>query len=196
MARRRWGKTYRNEEIGVIRQGYYITFFTYLAKDWKKFASVLYNSFFHKKDVGLQPFEEANIRRATIEIGLYMLLGVLVSLLAVGDDEEDEDVSSARWFALYQIRRLRKELGSLMPTPTIIGDNWRLLKSPSAFNGTIDRVVSLSGQFYDPFAVYEKQTGVFEKGDSKLYAKFLKLFGNISNMTTIEEHYKNLQRTF
>ena len=196
MARRRWGKTYRNEEIGVVRQGFYMTFFGYLFSDFKRFLSIVYNSYTHNKDTGLQPFEEANIRRATMEIGIFLLTGLLATLLAVGDDDEDdEDVSNLRWFTLYQLLRLNKEMGSLIIQPTIIHDNWKLLKSPSAFNGFIDRVLRLADQtIRDPWGEYEKKTGVFKKGDSKLYARWIKLFGNVFNATNIEESYENLNR--
>jgi hypothetical protein len=197
MARRRFGKLYRNEEIGVIRQGYYITFFSYLIGDFKRFHKIVYNSIFHKEDQGLQPFEEANIRRATMEIGVYALLGLLVAVLAIGDDEDEEDISTFRYLALYQLTRLRKEMGGLMPDPftlSMINDNWKLLKSPSAFNGTVDRLLRFIAQIRDPFAVYKRDEGVFEKGDSKLYAKFLKLFGNITNATDLNEMLDNLNR--
>jgi len=197
MARRRWGKLYRNEEVGVIRQGYYITFFSYLFTDWKKLSTMFMNSFRGtKQDTGLQPFEEANVRRATMELGIYLLLGLLVAVLAIGDDEDDEDVSAFRALALYELTRLRKEIGSLAPVPSFFGDNWKLFKSPTAFNGTVDRAYSFLSQVADPFAVYEKEQGIFKKGDSKLYAKGLKLFGNITSATNLDEMTKNLNRTF
>jgi hypothetical protein len=195
MARRRWGKTYRNEEIGVVRQGFYMTFFGYLFSDFKRFGSIVWNSYFHQKDTGLQPFEEANIRRATLEIAIYIGLSVLASLLAVGDDEDDEDISTLRWITAYQVLRLKREIGSLAPSPTVIGDNWKVLKSPSAFNGFIDRTLGFFHQlFSDTWGVYEHKTGSFEKGDSKLRAKWLKLFGNFANVTDAQEAYKNLNR--
>jgi hypothetical protein len=201
MARRRFGKTYRNEELGVVRQGYYNTFFKYLFSDYKRFASIVYNAHFHSKDQGLEPFEEANIRRAFMEISVYTMLGLLIAVLALGDDEDDEEISAVRWIALYELTKLKKEMGSLMPVPTIITDNWKVLKSPSAFNSTIDRTLRFGDQlltdvFSLSFERYERKEGVFEKGDSKLYAKFLKLFGNISNVTSVEEAYENLNRNF
>jgi hypothetical protein len=197
MARRRWGKLYRNEEIGVIRQGYYMTFFKYLFGDISKIKTMFFNSFSSTKtDTGLQSFEEANIRRAVMEMGIYAVLGLLIAMLAIGDEEDEEEVSNYRWLALYELQRLRKELGSLMPTLTIVGDNWKLLKSPSAFNHTVDKLIGIGKQMGDPFGVYEKRTGIFEKGDSKMKAKFLKLFGNIGNATNAEEAYKNLNRNF
>jgi hypothetical protein len=201
MARRRFGSLRRNEEIGTIKEGYYRTFFKYLLTDFKRMGSIVYNAHFHKKDQGLSPMEEANMRRAFIEMATILLLSLTLMMLAPGDDEDKDEISSARYFALYQLLRLRKELGALAPTYTIIGDNWKLLNSPSALKGFIDRALKFGIQLSDPFAVYDRNYGIAEKGDSKLWIKFRKLFGTLSLPFVLEntnprESYENLTRNW
>lgn len=221
---RRFGTMQRNEELGMIREGYYRTFLKYAFQDLLEMGNMLRGrrgksdkysrftllSFLNpvNKNVDaleLNDIEYNNLRRSTKELGMLILLSLIVGALAPDDDEDKKQITSLRWLMLYELERLRKEINGLtMVHPKAIEDNWKIIKSPSAFSGFFDRFVRFAMQFSDPFETYEKSQGTAEKGDSKLWVKFLKLFGNAKSdykvydsdnfSKSLRESYDNLNR--
>ena len=62
-------------------------------------------------------------------MGSFLLLAGIVHLLrGAWDDDDDWDKN----FALMTMMRLQSQVGSLVPSPTAIDDNWKILKSPAA----------------------------------------------------------------
>jgi hypothetical protein len=59
-----------------------------------------------------------------------------------------------------------------------VQEMFKTISQPTVAFGTIKRLFKVYTTLTtDPFGTYDRDTGIFEKGDSKLFAAFLKLFG-------------------
>jgi hypothetical protein len=102
-------------------------------------------------------------------------------------------------FMLYEAIRMRSETIQFLPG---IGlrDWYRTVKSPSAMTGTLDRFIRFSDQFFftwDPEKLdYQKKQGVWDKGDNKSWAYFLKLMGYSGYTLTPGEAVKAFEGTY
>lgn len=80
-------------------------------------------------------------------------------------------------FVLYEMIRMNSETAAYI-SPR---DAYRVVKSPSAMTGTLERAIKFTDQFFltwDPEKLeYQRKQGVWEKGDNKSWAYFLKLMG-------------------
>ena len=68
----------------------------------------------------------------------------------------------------------------------------RILKSPSATLNMYTKVTKLLSQLTDPSAVYERRSGLNDKGDSKLWARvrdLLPILNNIDKSRTPSESF-------
>jgi len=206
---RRFGGIRRDEELGDLTYGYYRNFFKLMVHDTKALWGEYYNNVLKTGltagkaggdfDSKLSDLERENIRRAAKELTSLLMLFMLVAVMAPGDDEDKSKISSTRYTALYLAERLKKEVSSMSPNPVgLVADNWKLLRSPSAISGFVDRFLKLIVQVGDPTATYAKDTGIAEKGDNKLYIKARKLMGTLAlpgfEPTTSREAFENLNR--
>jgi hypothetical protein len=92
---------------------------------------------------------------------------------------------------------MRSETSQYVPIYGI-RDAYRTVKSPSAATVTIDRALKFVDQFFvqswDPEkAVYQRRTGVWEKGDNKSWAYFLKVMGITGYTLSPEEAIKSFE---
>lgn len=171
-----------DQELGTVTEGYMSFFYKNLFKEAKQLGRFLIgsdNGFYHEH-------EKQNLRRARREILIVAATGALVILLnslIEGSDDEDEK-RNIRYF-LYLTMRINNELGIYgtigdpqnilgLPSP---GEMYKTIKNPIPAFGVTDKLIKVLQQMTDPTAVYERDSGVWEKGDSKLWAKFLKFWG-------------------
>ena len=170
-----------DQELGTITEGYMSFFYKNLFKEANQLGRFLVGS-----DNGFyNEHEKQNLRRARREILIVAATGALVillnSLIEGSDDEEEK--RNIRYF-LYLTMRINNELGIygtigdpqnlLLPSP---GEMYKTIKNPFPAFSVTDKLIKVLQQITDPFAVYERDSGVWEKGDSKLWAKFLKFWG-------------------
>jgi hypothetical protein len=120
-------------------------------------------------------------------------------MASAADDDEELKKSVAFNHVYYQLIRMRSETMTYYP---VIGfpDAWRMLKSPTAAMGSIDRTTKFLNQFLltwnEEDLVYQKDTGVFEKGDNKSWAYFLKMIGLTGKNFEPAEAVKGFEATF
>ena len=107
---------------------------------------------------------------------MYALITVLKGLT---DDDKDEELKK-NWmynFMLYQAYRMKSETSQFISP----ADTYRVIKSPSAITGTLERAVKFTDQFiftWNPDKLdFQRKTGVWNEGDNKSWAYFLKLMG-------------------
>ncbi len=187
--KRRFKKLSGDQEINTITEGYYITF-------WNTFVRDLRDMQFNvaKNWSGYSTFEKAQIKRTTAEAVFIISLTALVMVLkAAGDDDEDLKKNYLYNFVLYQATRQRSETSAYI-SPI---DAYRVVKSPSAMTGTLDRTIKFTNQIL-PWNIteeYKKKTGVWDKGDNKAWAYFLKLMGYSGYNITPEEAVKSFEGT-
>lgn len=181
--KRRYKSLTMDQEYSDYNEGYWRTFFRVLKSDYKKLAR--YSLGLDKPNTVVGKFERENVARAARELaiifGTGMLAIILNSLMKAADDEDKDKFKHL----LYLTMKLNQELGAY----GTIGDpqNWgipnvqeifRTLSQPTVAYGTVKRLFKVYTILTtDPLGVYQKETGIFEKGDSKLLAALMKLFG-------------------
>ena len=128
-------------------------------------------------DKDLTETERNNLKKAVVELSTYMVLMAMAGLLgAMGDDDDELKDSYGYNLAMYEILRLKSEIGFFIPIANLQqGDLLRIIKSPSSANTLLERFAKASSQAFNPLEEYERKSGPWEKGDNKFKAKLLKL---------------------
>jgi len=200
--KKRWKKLGMDQELGAPTEGYYITFYKTFVRDLRDYKFNIMKNW-----ASYSPFEKAQIRRviaeATIILTTIALIMLIRSMMGTGDDDDKltESQKAARDnyiynFVLYEATRMRSETSSYIN----IVDAYRVVKSPSAMTGTLNRAIKFTDQFiftWNPEKLsYQKDTGVWNKGDNKSWAYFLKLMGFSGYNFTPGEAVKSFESTF
>lgn len=193
--KRRFKRLSYDQELESFTEGYYRSFWNLYLKQLVQFKFKLM-----AKYSDLTPFQKAQVKRVIAEATIIVGLSVLAILLkaAVDDDDEDLKKNYAYNFVLYEVIRMRSETASYI-NPT---DAYRVVKSPSALTSSLERLIKFTSQFlftWDPEKLsYQRKEGVWEKGDNKSWAFFLKLIGlpgyNISPDAAIKSFEGSINR--
>lgn len=137
---KRFSKEYYDAGLGQYKEGYYVTSLKFLldvAKGIRQGNFSFATSYKH-----LSEHQKANLRRAYTESGV--LLATLLIIKALGGIEDDDnDGSWIRRFILYNAYRLKLELLSSMPTPTIVSNLMGIVKSPAASLDRSNKILQL-----------------------------------------------------
>lgn len=186
-----------DEELGAQTEGYYKTFWNLYLKNLITFRTSLI-----KKWGDLSDFEKAQVRRTMAEASFIIALVALVMVMKAmaGDDDDELKKNWAYNFVLYEAIRMRSETSQYIP---VFGfrDLYRNFKSPTAATLPIDRMIKFTDQFFvqswnPEKAVYQRRTGVWEKGDNKSWAYFLKLMGISGYTMSPDQAIKGFESTF
>ena len=165
---RRFATASYNYDMEAWTEGYYITagrFLWQLAKDLR-YAELNIGARWKELD----KTEKYNIGRAAIEVSHYLILCAFLAFMDWGDDDKRRP-----WYLKmmeYQARRLRTEIGAMIPGPYIFDEALKILKSPAAGINTMEGLLDLLGLLnpmnYEAFAGEEAllQSGRY-KGESK-----------------------------
>ena len=187
--KRRFKQEGLDYELGDYTEGFYRQFYKTMFTDVKKLASAMQN-----KQGDMTPYELYNIRRAIFEHLMIITTGILSSILMAmggfGDDDENEYLYGA---LLYQVLRVNSELsiyGGIGDINNYLLPDFNEVVTPykatSAAFTTIAKVQKLYSLAMgdavnliqgEDIARYKRDSGVFEKGDSKTFAALLKLMG-------------------
>jgi hypothetical protein len=169
-----------DQELGDISEGYMSKFYKSLlsnANQLGRFLIGVDNGYYNE-------FEKQNLRRARREILIVAATGALVMLLNSLMEGADDDEKRKLKHLLFLTMRINNELGiyGTIGDPQNIGlpsagEMYKTIKNPIPAFSITDRLSKLLQQLTDPTAVYERDSGIWKKGDSKLWAKFLKFWG-------------------
>ncbi len=189
--KRRFKSLGADQELGDVTEGYYRTFWNTFVRDLRDMQFNIANNWSNYTD-----FEKAQIKRTTAEASFILALSALVIVLKnIGDDDEELKKNYMYNFLLYQATRQRSETSAYI-SPL---DAYRIVKSPSAMTSTLDRTIKFTNQLlftWDPDKlVYQRKTGIWDKGDNKSWAYFLKLSGFSSYNFHPEEAVKSFEGT-
>jgi hypothetical protein len=199
---KRWRSYYYDNELEEGAEGHYRTFFRAMYKDYQEVTTLAMDTFRTDKQSKFTTFEKYQIRKTAIEFAFIMATGALVMLLAAlkeGADDDKEKAVIAN--LLYYTMRLNSELsfygglgdprkGVIVPP---VGDMFKMLSQPSFVLPYVFKVKNLLAQMGDPTEEYTRATGIWEKGDLKLYAKMYSLIPLLPNGLSAEEMIKVLQ---
>ena len=151
-----------SEDLKQFQEGYYVTairFVAQLVKAGKGFQLELISANFNK----MSKHEKANVRRLAAEVGM-MTLTVLAYAAAGGYDEEPDDETL---MARYLLSKEISELSYFFNPMEAI----KLMSSPTASLGVVNRNLAVISQLTDPTETYE--SGI-NKGRNKFYVKLRK----------------------
>jgi hypothetical protein len=186
---RRYGKKRFNHATGDVQEGYYRSTFEFL----KQVISEM-------KEVGIReafgnatPEQKANMRRVVAEVVSFGIVLAIVSSLTPDDDEKNTYLENV---GLLLARRMQSEI-SFYANPD---ETWRILKTPTVAMSTVDNAASFIGGLIFKWGddeSYSRNTGVWDKGDSKDLARLVKLMPVLRAIlagTTPEEQLKTFNR--
>lgn len=175
-----------DQELGNVTEGYYGTFFRIARTQTMDMLKEL--SPFNSSD-NLTDLEKKNLARASRDMGMMLTTGLITMILASMYEGGDDDDKKLLAYPLLFSMRLNQELsGFINPIA-----NYKLIKNPMASQSVIEKIIRLVGQMFDPFETYDRKTGAWEKGDYKIVARLLKLFGLNKNVLTPEEVIKAME---
>jgi hypothetical protein len=168
-------------EAGTVEKGYYRLFYEYMRDSVKEFKGL---PGMIAKFNDLSDIQKEGVRRSLIDLAVFTVLAAIVYCLKPGDDEEEEDMANWEWQIIYQAARLRGDIGNYIP---ILGikDQLRIINNPFAAAPMINNVLSFLGALgdFEPddegnisfFKKYQRDVGMYEKGDYKIFGKLEKL---------------------
>lgn len=136
---RRFARAHWDDDLQERVEGYYNTlgkFSLNLMKDLRR-AKLKIGENWNQ----LTPHERANLRRCIAEVGLFTILSNLCRFL--GGRIKLKDDNWMEKMILYQLLRMKFEIGASMPSPYFINNVTQLLNSPMATINTIDAIMDL-----------------------------------------------------
>lgn len=127
---KRYGVERYNYDTDTFEEGYYRTlwdFMNTLRKDLKKGELDIVKQWHNLNDA-----QKSNIFRGLAEIATFLSLwGIIATLKGTPDDDDDKNDWLTE-YVTYSIIRLKADLGSLMPGPTMLDEGLRLFDNPFA----------------------------------------------------------------
>ena len=164
---KRYGVERYNYDTGTFEEGYYRPLWRFmknlandlrkgefdLVKEWHNFTSI----------------EKSQRYRAIAEIATFLsLMGIIETLKGTPDDDDKDDWLTE--YITYSIIRLKADLGSLMPGPTMLDEGLRLFDNPFAAVRVLKNTRQLLNLF-DP----DTWTTEIDQGIYKGYTKAEKI---------------------
>lgn len=126
---KRYGVERYNYDTSTFEEGYYRTLWNFmntLRKDLKKGELDIVKQWHNLDDA-----QKSNIYRGLAEIATFLsLMGIIAALKGVPDDDDKDNWLTE--YVNYSIIRLKADLGSLMPGPTMLDEGLRLFDNPFA----------------------------------------------------------------
>jgi hypothetical protein len=199
---KRFKKFHYDIELGDHSEGMYRIFYDKLISDTKELGVLFLDTFRTDKQSGYTDFEKVMIRKAAIEMAFIMATGALTMLLtSLAEGEDDEEYKKALSYMLFFTMRLNSELsfygglgdpreGFVIPP---INDARKMITQPTFVYPYIDKTIRLFKQLGNPTETYDRKSGMFDKGDSKLLARFYSMFGVSGISANPDELIKVLQ---
>lgn len=188
---RRWGKKRFNHATGTVNEGFY-----------RSTLGFFRNVFIEAKELGIKEawsnnmtdLNKANLRRV---VGEAVALNLVIALV-IGLTPDDDEEKNTYWenVSLLLARRMQSEI-LFYVNPQ---DTWRILKTPAIAMNTVGDFAEFSGGLlfkYGEDEEYQRNTGIWNKGDSKDLARLVKLIPLLKGMlagSAPEEQLKTFNR--
>ena len=164
---KRYGVERYNYDTDTFEEGYYRTLWNFmntLRKDLKKGELDIVKQWHNLDDA-----QKSNIFRGLAEIATFLSLwGIIATLKGTPDDDEKDDWLTE--YIIYSVVRLKADLGSLMPGPTMLDEGLRLFDNPFAAVRVLKNTRQLLNLF-DP----DTWTTEIDQGIYKGYTKAEKI---------------------
>ena len=160
---KRYGVERYNYDTNTFEEGYYRTLWNFmntLRKDLKKGELDIVKQWHNLDDA-----QKSNIYRGLAEIATFLsLMGIIAILKGIPDDDDKDDWLTE--YVTYSIIRLKADLGSLMPGPTMLDEGLRLFDNPFAAVRVLKNTRQLLNLFDPDVWTTEIDQGIY-KGYTK-----------------------------
>ena len=183
--RKRWGQKYLDIEEGDENQGYYNEFFSYILNTFKSNKADILTG----KNMTLSE-KRAKVRTLT-DLFMIIALMALYTALKGGDDDGEENSWMENQLTL-QTRRLAGDIMFFLPVNPM--EPLILLGRPTIAMTYIEHAIKFTSQLVtNPLEEYQKDSGIYDKGDLKIKKHFYEVFpvlSKIDNTLTPEQSLK------
>ena len=136
---RRFAKPYYNAQVDDMREGFYYTFWKYGVDSLKDLRRMKFS--FMTNYHALSAEEKANVRRAIAEMTFFWALCLFIRFMG---DENDRKGLWWQRMAIYQLKRLKLDIGASTLSPYIFSNAITVLQSPMAAIKSFNNLFSLS----------------------------------------------------
>ena len=182
----RYGGEYVDYELGTVQQGYWNAFTRKLLAEAKEYKWAMIQRMWTKE--GYNENEKAAMNKTVYELGVILAFFVMAGLVGTAGDDDDD----AKWLkdeASLQVVRFSADITQFL-SPI---DFLRVIRNPAASVNMIEKWIGWFAQLASPTEVYERRSGIAQKGDNKLFIKTLKVVPvvrQVVNFMTPEEQIK------
>ena len=135
---RRFAKPYYNAQVDDMREGFYYTFWKYGVDSLKDLRRMKFS--FMTNYHALSAEEKANVRRAIAEMTFFWALCLFIRFMG---DENDRKGLWWQRMAIYQLKRLKLDIGASTLSPYIFSNAITVLQSPMAAIKSFNNLFSL-----------------------------------------------------
>ena len=139
---KRFSSAQYNMDTQEWQEGYYRSLWRFVQQNIKdiKEGTLQFTTRYDE----LHPIEKQNLTRALTEVGTYGALAIVLAILdALKGDDDDKELPYIVTLLEYQARRLKTELGALVPGPSMIFEGFKIIKSPAAAVSTATDILQL-----------------------------------------------------
>lgn len=166
---KRYGAERYNYDTQTFEEGYYRTMFNFMKQSISDIRAGQLDIV--KQWNKLNPTQKSNIWRGICElVTFWSLFGIVASLKGVPDDDKKDNWLTE--FVTYGIKRLKADLGSLVPGPSILQEGQRLLDNPFAAIRVLNNLMQFFTLFDPDTWSEEVEQGIW-KGYTKAEKTFL-----------------------
>lgn len=162
----RYGNLYVDYELGTTQEGYWRTFAKKMGSEIKDYKWQVLTRMWTKD--GYNEMEKAAVNKTLYEIGVIMAAWALAGLASAAGDDDDAWLEDE---AALQITRFSADITQFLSPKDFI----RVIRNPAASLNMIEKWIGWFEQLFSPTEVYERKSGIAEKGDNKLWIKTLKI---------------------
>ena len=165
-----------NERLQSYVEGNYITMLRFVNQlKWDIAKLKMYT--IKEKWNELDTWQQQNVKRTIGEVAGFLVLITLSGLIRSGD--EDEEKGYVYYQSLYTLHRMKQELLFFSWVP----ETFNVLKAPAASITSLEVIVDLVGQLLEDTGSivmgqdierYKRKTGMWDKGDPKIWSKLYK----------------------
>lgn len=156
---KRYGVERYNYDTDTFEEGYYRTLWNFvnnMRKDLKKGELDIVKQWHNLNDT-----QKSGIYRALAEIATFLSLwSIIATLKGVPDDDDKDDWLTE--YVTYSIVRLKADLGSLMPGPTMLDEGLRLFDNPFAAVRVLKNIRQLLNLFDPDTWTTEIDQGIYK----------------------------------
>ena len=163
---RRFARPYYNAQLGEMREGYYNTLWKFGIDSLKDIKRMKFS--FITNYHSLSMAEKANVKKALAEMTFFWVLTIMLG--SMGNVDDKKGLWGQRML-LYQLKRLKLDVGASTISPDIFTNAMTILQSPMAAVKTFNNLGDLI-QFNN--LGHEITTGRY-KGWSEYYRDFIEI---------------------